>query len=361
MTPRTSILLLAWLLLPSAAPACNVPVFRYALERWQTDRPEDRYEIYVFHRGPLAAADQAALARIRAAVGGHAPPANGEVDAVDLTADVDPDVRKLWENQKDAPLPWVVIRYPNSPASRPDAWAGPLSSPVLTQLVTSPARRELARRIMNGDSVAWLLLESGDAARDRAAGDLLAAELPRLERAIKLPDPKEDSSKLLSDLPLRLRFSVLRVARDDPDEQLTIALLSRGNRDWTGADGPVVFPVFGRNRALDGIAGADLNPARIERDATYLCGACSCEVKRLNPGVDLLTAVDWDSILPEPPPAEGETVPIPNPAARAPFAPPPEWPTSRVLVICGIALAALLALVTGTLALRSRTNDASAG
>ena len=34
-------------LLAVPARACNVPVFRYALERW----PADRYEVTVFHRG----------------------------------------------------------------------------------------------------------------------------------------------------------------------------------------------------------------------------------------------------------------------------------------------------------------------
>ena len=37
------------------APTCNIPVFRYALERW----PADSYEVILFHRGPLTAAEQA--------------------------------------------------------------------------------------------------------------------------------------------------------------------------------------------------------------------------------------------------------------------------------------------------------------
>ena len=43
----------------SAAHACNVPVFRFALERW---RP-DPYRLTVFHRGPLADAERALIGR----------------------------------------------------------------------------------------------------------------------------------------------------------------------------------------------------------------------------------------------------------------------------------------------------------
>src|SRR5437764_2509646 len=98
MTRRWSFatLAFAWLLLPSPAPACNIPVFRYALERWRTDRAEDRYEILVFHRGKLSAAEQAVVDQLRAAGDDRVTPANGDFETVDLSADVDPDVRKAW-------------------------------------------------------------------------------------------------------------------------------------------------------------------------------------------------------------------------------------------------------------------------
>src|SRR3569623_1484169 len=49
----------------AGAAACNVPVFRYALERW---RP-DPYRLTVFKRGTLSAADEAIVARLEAASG----------------------------------------------------------------------------------------------------------------------------------------------------------------------------------------------------------------------------------------------------------------------------------------------------
>jgi hypothetical protein len=358
-------ILLAWLLLPAAAPACNIPVFRYALERWRADRAEDRYEVLVFHRGPLAATEQAALDKLRAVGDDRRNPANCDVAAVDLTAGLDPGVRKVWEAQKGATLPWVFVRYPDSDASRPPLWAGPLDSPMLDQLATSPVRREIARRLMTGDSIVWLLLEGGDKARDQAAADTLARELARLEKEIKLPDQADEPVKLLSKLPLGLKFSVLRVARDNPEEQLLVATLLRANTDFTNSTRPVVFPVFGRGRFLDGIAGKEIKAAAVEDAATFLCGACSCVVKRLTPGVDLLLAADWDSILEERPDRENRRFAVeliqtvheePEKPTSGPQVPPPTFRIPRGVLIGAIVLAGLLAIVTGTLALRSKTN-----
>jgi hypothetical protein len=100
-------------------------------------------------------------------------------------------------------------------------------------------------------------------------------------------------------------------------------------------------------------------------------GACSCEVKRQHPGVDLLTSTDWDAALkggaapepePVPVPVAGESVPIPRaprPAVAAETNPPPANPEPpeaglpRALLLAAAAAAVLLVLVTGAWALRS--------
>ena len=47
----------------AVAIACNVPVFRYALERW----PADPYEVFVLHEGALDAEAQQQLQQLRMA------------------------------------------------------------------------------------------------------------------------------------------------------------------------------------------------------------------------------------------------------------------------------------------------------
>lgn len=305
--------------------ACNVPVFRYALERWRSGHDEDRYRAVVFHRGPLDAEPARTMAELRTAAGSRDALANLIVDTVDLAGEVDEPLRKMWEQQGEAKLPWLVLCYPVGDGERRTAWAGPLRRETVPSLLGSPARREIARRLMKGDSVVWLLLESGDAKKDDAAAALLDARLPALEKSIQLPDlTADDSVPLLSSLPLRLKFSTLRLQRSDPAEAVLRAMLLHTDDDLPGSAEPMVFPIFGRGRALDALVGAGINADTIQDAARFLCGACSCQVKRLNPGVDLLLAADWDAVVedreaatPPAPVAKGTRVPIPTPARRA--------------------------------------------
>jgi hypothetical protein len=317
-----SVVLAGWLVAVPAR-ACNIPVFRYALERW---RP-DAYEVIVFHRGPLSADLEKTAAELRKAGDGRSPHANVEVTTVDLAGDVEEPMRKLWEAQKDAALPWMVLRYPAMLKIGNQAWAGPFTKDAVAGLLQSPARKEIAQRLLKGGSAVWLLVESGDAKKDDAAAQLLTAQLKELEKSIKLPDDadvKEDPDKppvkLLSEVPLKVSFSVLRVSRTDAKENILLGmLLSADDMIAKARREPVMFPIFGRGRALDAFVGKEITADVIGEVSRFLCGACSCTVKALNPGVDLLFSADWDAILeggapaPEPVSQPGKPVPIPQP------------------------------------------------
>ena len=116
--------------------------------------------------------------------------------------------------------------------------------------------------------------------------------------------------------------------------------------------------IFGRGRALDALIGKGINADTIAEAAKFLCGACSCQVKRLNPGVDLLIAANWDTILnaedAAQPSRKGERVPIPTPkqqTAAASHESNPQTATAFVLsVVAGAAL-----LLAGVCALVWRT------
>jgi hypothetical protein len=59
----------------------------------------------------------------------------------------------------------------------------------------------------------------------------------------------------------------------------------------------MAFAVFGRGRALFAQVGKGITEQNIEEDCTFLIGPCGCEVKRANPGTDLLIAADWSTWL----------------------------------------------------------------
>jgi hypothetical protein len=314
-----SLMILSWWF-ASAASACNIPVFRYALERWHNTQEEDRYQVVLFHRGPLTAEDAKLAALLRDASEGRDSLANLSMQTIDLAGTAEESWQELWGKQKDASLPWLVLRSPSSSGERTTVWSGPLQAETVSALLDSPVRREIARSLMQGVSVVWLLLESGDKERDDNAAAMLQTQLRRLEKSVRFPDATGDeSAKLLSNLPLRLVFSTVRVRQTDPAEKILVATLRHADSDLNSTE-PMVFPVFGRGRVLDALVGEDLNADTLQDAARFLCGACSCLVKRLNPGFDLLIAADWDAVLedrevvqPRLPTCKGERVPIPSP------------------------------------------------
>jgi hypothetical protein len=165
---------------------------------------------------------------------------------------------------------------------------------VLT-LRDSPARQEISNRLIAGDSVVWVLLTSGDARADDAAYGLLSSRLAELRTTLRLPEIAEADFGDLSVVPdaLRMSFSVLRIARDDPRESQFITMLLHAG-GGTAADRALAIPIFGRGRAFDALGGEQLNHQTIEDACRFLTGACQCTVKAQNPGLDLLMAVDWD-------------------------------------------------------------------
>jgi hypothetical protein len=346
-------------LVPCQSRACSIPVFRYALERWEASP----YQALVFHRGPLPEPAQAALRKLEQPT----PPANLVVKAVDLDDLGDAAVRQVWQRQGNvAVLPWLVLRAPDADDKTADLWAGPLTEANVAPLLDSPARRRLAAALEAG-AVVFLLLESGDRAADDAAAILVEKRIARLPQEIILPELQQDGPQLLSALPLRAAFALQRLSRETAAERPFVRILLRSDEDLAEFRGPIVFPVFGRGRSLGGLRGKDLNEDEVRRAALFLCGACSCEVKRLNPGIDLLVSADWGRLLENAPSSrppgdvkvemvgtEGSTVTGKGRDA----AEPGESGFRKWLAIAAVA-AALLTLLSGVWAMRSRGNKAT--
>ena len=114
--------------------ACSVPVFRYALERW---RP-DPYRIVLNYNNPHTNKLSEVLKTLR-------------------TFDYDYSfiIEKIKTSEK---LPLINLRYPKNSGLTTNVWAGPMTVNNIKKILDSPARREIARRIIGGDSAVFLLL-----------------------------------------------------------------------------------------------------------------------------------------------------------------------------------------------------------
>ena len=259
------------LALSCGAHACSIPVFRYALDRW----PADRYTL--------------------------------EISATDAK---DEQVAKFLRNFTDStPLNLAPARLKDDAESRlafprPEpgaalAWSGALDGAMLAQIADSPARAEIVSRTLAGESAVWVLVESGQRAVDDRAAAAMEKRLRYLENAALIPpiDPSDPTSKLGPGPKLGVKFSLVRIRHDDPAERAFVKMLAGPKGDAALKSGAWFSAVFGRGRALGAWPAADFGDEQIDEVCFFLLGACSCEVKRMNPGWDLLLRADWDAGL----------------------------------------------------------------
>ena len=152
----------------AVALACNVPVFRYALERWAADP----YEIVVLHEGDMEPTQVEQLTRLREASRQVSGNLNCLVKAHDVQEGNDRFLQQLWEEEKTPDgKPLLVVLYPRNAREVPDrlVFARPLSEQAVLQLIDSPVRQKVTDNLLSGDSAVWIFVPSGDKEQDDLA------------------------------------------------------------------------------------------------------------------------------------------------------------------------------------------------
>lgn len=292
----TTIILMGLLVLAACpASACLVPVFRYAMERW----PPDYYEAVLIHRGQVSENQKGLLDQLRQAADwkGQAP-LNLRLSEFDIAALTDDKVKSLLRGELPETLPALAFWYPGRRGWTPPVWMGELTSSTVAALVQSPVRRQLAQHLIEGQSAVWVFVESGDADKDKAARQLLGRELEAATQELKemAPPPIDE----FAGPELSYEFSILVLSRADPKEQMLLVMLLNSEPDLHEyADEPMAFPVFGRGRVLCALVGAGIRADNIREIAAFLTGPCGCQIKAMNPGIDLLMAANWDAAVME--------------------------------------------------------------
>ncbi|MEX0793143.1 MAG: hypothetical protein WD045_08405 [Pirellulaceae bacterium] len=281
------------------AIACTVPVYRFALERW----PADPYEVYVYYEGELTSEQRSLLEPLAKADRSEGTGGNVRLHLVDVQGpELNGPVKEVWERQESPQSPWVVARSPRTAPNVATVFSGPLTEQRVDTLLNSPARQTIAERILAGQSTVWVLLESGDQEKDQQALETLTSRLEQLTEELQIPEQSPDVIATANpDAPqLRVDFSIVQVARDDPREEAFVKMLMETEADLKEFEGePLAFPVCGRGRTIYGLVGAGINDGTIQEACEFLIGPCSCQVKEQNPGVDLLMNIQWGELVEE--------------------------------------------------------------
>ncbi len=257
--------------------ACSVPVFRYGLERW---RP-DPYIIELYYNNSHTNELTKVLKTLRALDNGFS------------------FIVKKIKTSND--FPRINLRYPHNTGIRTNVWAGPMTVGNIKEILDSPTRREIARRIVSGDSAVFLLLKGDNEKKNKKTAETLSKNLPVIENQIKLPHersdiPEEDLE--IYDTNVVFKLSMLQLSKTNSKDEIFINMLTRIIPAAVLTNSfPVVYPIFARGRMLVAMPSKDVKKRNLENLCEYIAGECSCEIKGQNPGMDLLFSVDWDSLI----------------------------------------------------------------
>ncbi len=292
------------------ASACDVPVFRYALERWEPEL--FRICAVVTTEPPPPVQDE-----FGKLFGAAAHPAAADASNIELSV-LSPLTHPFGADKATSPpsddiVPQLVeknftattlVAFPPRSVGQHIMWSRPLTVNSATELLTSPARASTVNLLLRGAATVWLLFEEGDKEKDDALESSLRSTLAKTADALLKADEalrqEVAASGSPSGMPERpplpaLSFPIVRIAKDAPEERFLIAMLKDFFANASGGqlEPPFIVPVFGRGRALTALAGSEVSESFLLKICTYLVGPCSCEAKELNPGVDLLISADW--------------------------------------------------------------------
>ena len=271
--------------------SCSVPVFRYALERW---KPDIYHAIYLY-RDKISKEDRALLDQLQYELENPNLPLNLWVEEVDINSIDREDIKRLFKDTIPEDLPALALWYPKHYGEKKPFMLTKFTSSFVKDIPLSPKRREMAENIINGGSVAWIFIPSGKKEKDDKALSLIKNELK-----IALKKAEENPFYVLEGhrkVKLQYAYPVITLSHDDPDEKYFLKMLLGSESDlYEHTDEPMVFPVFGRGRVLGCLFGEYIKPNLIQDCITFLTGACSCEVKDLNPGTDIILAAPWEIV-----------------------------------------------------------------
>ena len=251
-----------------AVEACTVPVFRYALDHW----PPDAFRLEAPKE--WMESDQASALK-------------------KLLSETQTEIEFVPTEKEGA-----VARLILSDQEKTVLWSGALDEKA-PELFTSPARLQIANHLLAGESMVWVMVSSGDEEKDKAFEERFKARLEYLASVATIPiqDPTDPENNLGPGPELRVGLSFLKVSRDDAKEQMFIRALAGPDKELAESGKGFGAVVFGRGRILGVWPTEDLDDEGIDEVSLYLLQACSCTVKNLNPGWDLLFAFDWDAGL----------------------------------------------------------------
>jgi len=279
-------------MLSGTGSACDTPVYRYAMYRWQPAP----YELYCFSDGELDAASQLVLSAVeRAGAPACANLMSFLVNVQDekALAGLPADIQEAWIRQSPKQTPWFLLSSPVGV----HMLAGAMTENDVPALVDSPARRAIGQLLEEGKAGVYVLVTNDDPTATEAAEKEIRGVIDDVKAGvIEIYSGPMTSAEDSESPHAAVEFDMVKLARDDAHERWLLDCLLNLAPDLHDNPEPMAFLVYGRGRAIFSSLGKGIHRDNLTMDVEFITGACSCTVKEQNPGVDLLMSYNWDAV-----------------------------------------------------------------
>ncbi len=195
-------------------------------------------------------------------------------------------------------------------------YAGQLDKETIRAMVDSPVRRKLGKLIEEGHSSVLLVLNCPDEKQNERAAKVVGETIAQVKEETEAEEatqeeqetaegesPAEEPDEFWAggpqDVPqLPFKVASLTLSRTDETEKWlvdSLLAIEPDLHDEEFADEVMIFAVFGRGLALPPYIGKGITSDNLIDCMFFLSGPCSCQVKDMNPGMDLLMKWDWEA------------------------------------------------------------------
>ncbi len=281
----------------SASSAEKLPLYKLALEKWEPDP----YRAVVIYNKDNPAEGNEGVSFIRNKIEDKLCSLNLVIGMADVTDRkiIDARTSEILKNFKPEKYPFTIIYFPQISDVDLPLWAGYMTPQTGEALCDSPARREIARRMLKGEAAVWLIIKSGIEEKDAHAFHVLTEELKKDPAAA---DPATLDNEAKDDVIIPglnpAKMSIIMISRDDRSEMLLLEMLNCMEPEiMSTSNEPAIVPVYGRGRVFDIFSGYEISSENIRRTVRELMTCPPDNVKRPETGTDLLMAVSWDAFL----------------------------------------------------------------
>ena len=265
--------------------SCTVPVFQYAMERWN----QSFYDGVLFYKGSLSEEEKETFAAFQEMLSKGNSVLNLRIEKLDVESNPD-QYEQLLQDNKPGKLPALALWYPREKGSSDPFWISPLQSPVLENIVNSGKRSELSSHLVEGSPVVWILVQpAGQTDKDETVVRLEEG----IAKTVKNMKQNPRFKNLLKSEEGEVSFPVVKVSADNASEVVLLSMIT-GLKEGAEINKSLVIPVFGRGRALTTFTADKISQEMIYNIMSFLLSPCACQIKMASPGTDMLVKANWE-------------------------------------------------------------------